>query len=61
MDAYIFNFNNNKDKVAQAYSELDLSGILGDGATLGEEEGEGAATKEENVGVKKPVIKGFEP
>lgn len=33
MNSYIVGFNNYRDKVTQAYSKLDLSGIVEDGAS----------------------------
>lgn len=51
-DAYIISFTNYRDKVALAYPEVDLSGIVADGAGLEEEEG-GAAAEEGNTGYRR--------
>lgn len=50
-DAYIFNFNDCKEKVARAYPNLDPSGIITDRATP-EEGGEGAIVEDESVWAK---------
>lgn len=52
VDAHIINFIDSNNKVAQAYLELDLNGIVVDGAGPKEEEGgeKGVTTKEENAG-----------
>lgn len=62
VDTYIFGFNDCNNKVAQAYSKLDLSSIFVDRAILEKEEGEEEAiAEEENGRVEKPVARGPKP
>lgn len=50
VDAYMISFIDCRDNVAQAYPELDLRGIIADGANLEEGEGaEGVAVEEKNT------------